>query len=63
MKKEKPKSIHIRMPEEIHSFLRDKAFQEKISLNSIVCRCLENYLIRQKNKYKKELTENNNVVL
>lgn len=61
MKKQKNTKfqLHIRMDEEMHEFYREKAFQENISINSMLCICLNKF----KENYKKMLTIENDMVL
>jgi len=53
MEKEKKEIIctQVRMPRELQVFLRDQAFFRKKSINSIICKCLENF----KENYEKSL--------
>jgi predicted HicB family RNase H-like nuclease len=51
--------VSIRIPKELHTFLRKTAFEQDISMNSIILKCLKKF----KKREEKKLTQNNSMIL
>lgn len=58
-KKQAIKSLNLRLREETWEFIRNQAFDQKLSINELINVCLE----KTKKSYEKALTSAKNVIL
>lgn len=52
-------NLSIRLPKELHTFLRKNAFDQNTSINSVILKCLQKF----KKKEEKKLTQDETIVL